>query len=87
MSSDDILTFLNEMTTRRIFKTHLPKDLMPVQVWDKKPKVNVPNDSYKYTVFHINTKINIKWQSMATDYRDLVSSGPPLFGLISNETA
>jgi hypothetical protein len=40
-SSGDVLTFLDEMTTRRIFKTHLPKDLMPIQVWDKKPKVNV----------------------------------------------
>jgi hypothetical protein len=43
MSSDDVLEFLERMTKRRIIKTHLPKDLMPLQVWDKKPKVNVLN--------------------------------------------
>jgi hypothetical protein len=42
-SSDDILTFLDGMTKRRFFKTHLPKDLMPLQVWDKKPKVSALN--------------------------------------------
>jgi hypothetical protein len=42
-SSDDILTFLDGMTKKRFFKTHLPKDLMPLQVWDKKPKVSALN--------------------------------------------
>jgi len=42
-SSDDILTFLDGMTKRRLFKTHLPKDLMPLEVWDKKPKVSALN--------------------------------------------
>jgi len=65
-SSDDILAFLDGMTKRRFFKTHLPKDLMPVQVWDKKPKVSVLNvlymscakyENYKLTVLNITTKI------------------------------
>jgi hypothetical protein len=41
--ADDILAFLDGSTKRRFFKTHLPKDLLPLQVWDKKPKVNVLN--------------------------------------------
>jgi hypothetical protein len=40
---DDILNFLDGMTKRRFIKTHLPKDLMPLQLWDKKPKVSVLN--------------------------------------------
>jgi hypothetical protein len=68
-SSDDILAVLDGMTKRRFFKTHLPKDLMPVQVWDKKPKVSVLNvlymshatyENHKPTVLHI--KINIRFE-------------------------
>jgi hypothetical protein len=65
-SSDDVLTFLDEMTTRRFFKTHLPKDLMPLQVWDKKPKVNALNIHvigeiwHKLIVLHINANIKLE---------------------------
>ena len=57
------------MTKRRFLKTHLPKDLMPVQVWDKKPKVSVPNvlymsrgkyENYKLTLLHIKTNIRFE---------------------------
>jgi hypothetical protein len=64
-SSEDVLAFLEGMTERRLFKTHLPKDLLPHQVWDKKAKVkctertcyvsNMKNN--KLTVFYINRKI------------------------------
>ncbi|XP_069674635.1 luciferin sulfotransferase-like [Periplaneta americana] len=36
---EDILQFFSEMKTKRIFKTHLTKDLLPLQIWTKKPKV------------------------------------------------
>ncbi|KAJ9583707.1 hypothetical protein L9F63_021952, partial [Diploptera punctata] len=35
---NDILSSLDKLTTRRFFKTHLTKELLPSQVWTKKPK-------------------------------------------------
>ncbi|PSN38744.1 Sulfotransferase family cytosolic 1B member 1 [Blattella germanica] len=38
-SSNDLITSLENLKTRRFFKTHLTKDLLPQQVWSKKPKI------------------------------------------------
>lgn len=38
-SSIDLIASLDKMTTQRYFKTHLTKDLLPREVWSKKPKI------------------------------------------------